>query len=220
MPDVTWTHPFHEIFLRCVPKDVESVLDVGCGRGIVGALLKIYRKPQRIVGVDIFGPYLDFCKETGIYTQLIQHDLKLTPLAFGPSEFDLSVALEVLEHLPKPDGRNLLNELERVSKRVIVSTPNHHVHQSSYDGDAHQQHLSRWTVTDFRKRGYSVIGVGDLMVFGRELPYLSYVLGRTTLLLPALSSIIMAVHSEGQARHRWLSEELQRGPALLRNPGV
>jgi predicted TPR repeat methyltransferase len=41
--------------------DVESLLDLGCGRGIVGALCRIYRAPRRLVGFDAWEPYLGFC---------------------------------------------------------------------------------------------------------------------------------------------------------------
>jgi SAM-dependent methyltransferase len=184
-----------DAFLRQVPNEVTSALDIGCGRGIVGALLKIYREPQKTVGIDAFEPYLDFCRRVGMYTQLIKWDLKVLPLPFDKGEFDISVALEVIEHIPKLDGLHLLDELERVSRRVIVSTPNHYFVQSPYDGNIHQRHLSRWTIQDFRSRGYSVLGVGNLLILGREIRYLSYALSRITLPLPTLSSCIMAVHS-------------------------
>ncbi len=193
MPDVTWTHPFLDVFLHYVPKNVRTVLDVGCGRGIVGSLMKIYREPERIVGIDLFDPYLDFCKNLGTYTEVRKHDLGTTPLPFGDQEFDLSVALEIIEHLPKPAGYRLLDELERVSRTVMLSTPNRYFSQAPYDENPSQRHLSRWTVQDLRKRGYSVFGVGGLMVFGRELMYLSYGLGRLTLFLPQLSSSLMAI---------------------------
>lgn len=197
MPDVTWTHPFLDVFLHYVPKNVRTVLDVGCGRGVVGSLIKIYREPERIVGIDLFEPYINFCKNLGAYTEVRKHDLGTTPLPFGDQEFDLSVALEVIEHLPKPVGNRLLEELERVSGTVMLSTPNRLFSQASYDANQSQRHLSRWTIQDLKKRGYSVLGVGGLMVFGREILYLSYALGRLTLLLPQVSSSLMAIRTKG-----------------------
>ncbi|SRR6266699_362021 len=191
-----------DVFLQQVPNEVGSALDVGCGRGIVGTLLKTYREPGRMVGIDAFEPYLDFCRKIGTYTQLFNRDLRLFPLPFDKNEFDLSVALEVIEHLPKTDGVHLLDELERVSRRVIVSTPNRYFVQSPYDGNIHQRHLSNWTVQDFRRRNYSVLGVGNLMILGREIKYLSYAFSRMTLPVPALSSCIMAVYQAKRASNR------------------
>jgi len=39
----TWTRPFLHELLEEIPKDMESLIDVGCGRGIVGAMTRIYR---------------------------------------------------------------------------------------------------------------------------------------------------------------------------------
>src|SRR6266568_844879 len=130
-----------DVFLQQVPNEVGSALDVGCGRGIVGTLLKT-------------------------------------------------------------DRVHLLDELERVSRRVIVSTPNRYFVQSPYDGNIHQRHLSNWTVQDFRRRNYSVLGVGNLMILGREIKYLSYAFSRMTLPVPALSSCIMAVYQAKRASNR------------------
>ncbi len=194
MPQVTWTHTFLDVFLHHVPKNVRSVVDVGCGRGIVGSLLRIYREPDRIVGIDLFEPYLDFCRKLGVYDGLTRHDLETASLPFKDKEFDLSVALEVIEHLPKQSGRTLMGELERISEMVIVSTPNRYFHQDPYDGNSLQKHLSRWTVQDLKTKGYKVLGVGGLLFFGKEVKYLSYALGRLTLVLPRLSSTIMGVY--------------------------
>src|SRR2546427_5673212 len=120
--DVTWIHSFLDLFLHFVPKGLGSVLDAGCGRGIVGAVMRIYREPNRVVGIDGFDPYLQFCRRTGMYDQLIEHDLRKFPLPFKSNEFDLGTSLEVIEHLSKEDGVRLLDGLERVSRMVRVST--------------------------------------------------------------------------------------------------
>jgi predicted TPR repeat methyltransferase len=58
-----------------IPVDVESLLDLGCGRGIVGALCRIYRAPRRLVGLDAWEPYLSFCREHRLYDELVRWDL-------------------------------------------------------------------------------------------------------------------------------------------------
>lgn len=193
---MTWPHPFLEIFLHFVPLNVRSVLDIGCGRGIVGALIRIYRDPERIVGVDAFEPYISFCRRTGQYSHLLNLDVRTASLPFNKDEFDLATALEVIEHMPRADGAHLLDELERVGKLVVVSTPNRYYQQSSYDGNPFQHHLTRWTVSDFVRRGYSVYGVGGFLFFGHELGLLSYVLGRITIPFPRLSSTILCTYSK------------------------
>ena len=200
-PEVTWIHSFLDLFLHFVPTGLESVLDAGCGRGIVGALVRIYREPNRVVGIDAYDPYLQFCRRTGMYDQLIEHDLRKAPLPFKSNEFDLATSLEVIEHLPKADGVRLLEELERVSRIVIVSTPNRFFKQDPYDDNPFQSHVSRWKVGDFVRRGYSVYGAGGLLILGKEIPILSYALGRFTIPFPRLSGTILCAHSRNPTSH-------------------
>ena len=217
---MTWTHSFLDLFLHFVPRDLESVLDAGCGRGIVGALARIYREPNRVVGIDGFDPYLQFCRRTGMYDQLIEHDLRKFPLPFKSDEFDLATSLEVIEHLPKEDGVRLLEELERVSRMVIVSTPNRFFRQDPYDDNPFQSHISRWRVSDFFGRGYSVYGAGGLLILGKEIPMLSYALARFTIPFPRLSGTLLCAYSRTSHRRASFPIHLSRlAPLISRKAG-
>jgi len=44
-PDITWTHKGLPHILASIPADTKSLVDVGCGRGIIAALARIYRSP-------------------------------------------------------------------------------------------------------------------------------------------------------------------------------
>jgi len=72
--------------------------------------------------------------------------------------------IEVIEHLEWSAGEKLLDELERIGSRVIVTTPNIHFQQGEYDGNIFQRHLSGWNPSDFKTRGYRVYGAGNLNV--------------------------------------------------------
>jgi hypothetical protein len=54
----------------------ELLVDLGCGRGIIGALCRIYRAPRRLVGIDAFEPYLAFCRQMRFYDEAIAVDLR------------------------------------------------------------------------------------------------------------------------------------------------
>ncbi len=168
----TWTRPFLHELLEEIPKDVDSLLDVGCGRGIIGAMTRIYRNPKRLVGVDIFQDYIDFCKKYSIYDELHRLDLRQTPLPFQNSEFSVATCIETIEHLPKEQGEELLEELHRVADTVIVSTPSSFFRQpeSHVKRNPFQAHVSKWTVEDFRKRGYNVKGVGNIAMHKLAIP--------------------------------------------------
>src|SRR5712692_5508659 len=167
MPHITWTHPSLSQILNAIPPDATSIVDVGCGRGIIGALCRIYREPARLVGIDSYQPSLDFCDRHKLYDQCVRWELQKLPMPFDEKEFQVAICVEVVEHLPRDEAASLLRELARIAKRVIVTTPNVFFEQPDYDGNPHQAHLSRWTVRDFRKIGFNVYGVGDLLMFGR-----------------------------------------------------
>jgi SAM-dependent methyltransferase len=193
MLDVTWTHPALPLILVKIPKEVKSLVDVGCGRGIIGALCRIYREPIRLVGIDAYEPYLEFCKRYKFYDELIQWNLEKLPLPFKDKEFEVATCIEVIEHLSKDGGEGLLNELERISNRVIITTPNLFFKQTEYDKNTYQKHISLWGVGDFRRRNYKVYGVGGMKVFGRTVRWICTALGPMTKYMPSLSSMLLGI---------------------------
>lgn len=146
------------------------VLDLGCGYGHWGHLLKTHyadRVPGRAVevtGVDIFPGNVTFCERTGVYAQTVCQD-GLEYLAAQPDRsFDTIIATELIEHLPREDGFRLLEQLERVARDVVVlSTPNGPFLRPGSDTltgyNEWEHHVSGWTRRDFVRRGYSVLGV-------------------------------------------------------------
>ncbi len=103
----------------CVDMITEgSVLDVGCGDGLLLAMLK--EKGIRGEGVDFSEEAVRKCATKGVTA--VRHDLN-QPLPFPDGAFDWVVALDVLEHQHEP--LFLLKEMARVSrKNVIVGVPN------------------------------------------------------------------------------------------------
>lgn len=193
MPDVKYTHPSLPLILAQIPEDTKTLVDLGCGRGIIGALCRIYREPERLVGVDVYEPYLEFCKRFGLYDQLILWDLEKIPLPFKDKEFDVATCIEVIEHLSIDAGRRLLDEMERIARYIIVTTPNYYFEQSEFDQNPHQKHISVWRVRDFRERNYKVYGVGGMKICGRLVKRLSTALGPMTRYMPHLSSLLLCV---------------------------
>ena len=116
--------------------------------------------PENIVGCDLFLPYLHFCKGlSGVYDCLIQCDARFLP--FKKGAFDIVLVAEVLEHLTKEDGEKIFAESERCAKKkVIITTPQYPLHQEKLDENVLQEHISRYTANDLKKRGFIVRGVG------------------------------------------------------------
>ncbi|MBK7221825.1 MAG: class I SAM-dependent methyltransferase [Saprospiraceae bacterium] len=103
-----------------MPKTVGSVLDVGCGNGILVNYLSNNHSHefQRICGCDRSETSLQFVKTEKVKASIDQ-------LPFSDKEFDLVTCLEVIEHLPQEVYIKALKELQRIaSKYIIVSVPN------------------------------------------------------------------------------------------------
>jgi SAM-dependent methyltransferase len=136
----------------------ESVLDVGCGDR--SPLARFRGRIPLMVGVDAHAPSLERSRALGIHDRYEQCDVTEIAARFPPRSFDAVVALDVIEHLEKPQGLRLLDALETVArKRVIVFTPNRFLPQGEREGNPWQVHRSGWTVEDFAARGYRVLGV-------------------------------------------------------------
>jgi ubiquinone/menaquinone biosynthesis C-methylase UbiE len=104
--------------LEIIPKDVQTVLDVGAGNGFFVNSLKIYPGFVKIVG-------LDQSKEALKHVQTERVLGSISNLPFENSSFDLVTCLEVLEHLPQDDFKKGILELQRVSKKyILITVPN------------------------------------------------------------------------------------------------
>lgn len=68
------------------------------------------------------------------------------PSSIREGSFETSLASEVIEHIPRPEGFKLISECERVTKKVvIITTPSPRTVNLSPD------HISLWKLSDFRR---------------------------------------------------------------------
>jgi 2-polyprenyl-3-methyl-5-hydroxy-6-metoxy-1,4-benzoquinol methylase len=108
-----------ELFERAAPA---SVLDVGCGEGVLSAEWADRLDPGRVVGIDLEDPKLE-----GEWAQRGRANLEFRAMAaeqllFADGEFDLVTATEVLEHVSDPEL--VLTEMARVARGyLLVSVP-------------------------------------------------------------------------------------------------
>jgi ubiquinone/menaquinone biosynthesis C-methylase UbiE len=108
-----------ELFGQAAPK---SILDVGCGEGVLTSEWADKIGDGRIVGIDLPDPKLEAEWEKRQRPNLEYKAEEATSLSFSDSEFDMASAIEVLEHVPDPEAT--VAEMARVAKRwVLVSVP-------------------------------------------------------------------------------------------------
>jgi SAM-dependent methyltransferase len=108
-----------ELWERAAPG---SVLDVGCGEGVLTAEWAERLDGGRIVGIDLDDPKLRREWEMRERPNLEFRAEEATSLSFANDEFDMASAVEVLEHVPEPEAT--LAEMARVAQRwLLMSVP-------------------------------------------------------------------------------------------------
>ena len=103
--------------------DPHSVLDVGCGEGVLTERWAERLGDRPVVGIDLPDPKLDAEWATRRRANLEFRVMDVDGLAALPERsFDLAAAIEVLEHVPDPEAT--LAEMARVAARhVLISVP-------------------------------------------------------------------------------------------------
>ncbi len=108
-----------ELFTRAAPT---SLLDVGCGEGVLVHEWATQLGDKRVVGIDLEEPSIQAGWAERQAPNLEYRIMKAEDLPFADAEFDMATAIEVLEHVPDP--AHTVAEMARVAKsHLLVSVP-------------------------------------------------------------------------------------------------
>ena len=99
-----------------------SLLDVGCGEGVLVHKWAQRLQGCRVVGIDLEEESIQAGWSERQAPNLEYRVMRAENLPFADSEFDLACAIEVLEHVPNPE--HTLAEMTRCAERhLLVSVP-------------------------------------------------------------------------------------------------
>ncbi len=162
---MTLTTPFTiGYYFSTLTSSCNTILDLGSGTG--NRYIKQLNRAKYTVGLDLYAPYLQRSNKSGEHDDYIRADVR--NLCFREGSYDCVIASELIEHLTKAEGYELLRNIERISKNiVIVTTPNGFTRQV-HNENALQQHRSGWTLKEFERIGYCVFGLRGLRFFTRN----------------------------------------------------
>jgi len=108
-----------ELLDRAAPA---SLLDVGCGEGVLLQRWAQRLPDARMVGVDLEEPSIQQGWSEHTAANLEYRVVDGPELPFADKEFEMASAMEVLEHLPDPE--RMLAEMARCARtHLLVSVP-------------------------------------------------------------------------------------------------
>lgn len=153
--------------LRRMLADCRTILDLGCG-----ASSPIRYIDGKTLGCDLNKSLIKSAIMNRTHDSFKIEDVTKINNFFKPKSFEAVVALDVIEHLPKMEGKKFIKTMESIaSKKIIIFTPNGFLPNKLEDLD---EHLSGWTVEEMEAYGFRVFGMygyKGLRCEGQELRF-------------------------------------------------
>lgn len=141
-----------------------KILDSGMGIGLLGFTTKLihYNTPFILHGCDIWENGMNIARNMGnAYDKIFTIDIGKKILPYPDKYFNLGIMRGVLAHLSREDGQFAVKELQRISRKQILTFPTTmtHQHDKSLMNDPDVEpltHKSNWKWNDFK--GYNLRG--------------------------------------------------------------
>jgi ubiquinone/menaquinone biosynthesis C-methylase UbiE len=100
--------------VEMIPRDASSILDVGCGSGLIA----------NMIGPSRFTVGFDLSRIALCHVEKERVEGACPVLPFADHSFDMIIAAEILEHLGDITLHKTLDEFQRVSRKyILVSVP-------------------------------------------------------------------------------------------------
>lgn len=119
----------------------KTFLDLGCGSGKYGMLIKEYLSPKKIDGLDVHQDYINDL-HYAVYDCIYVQDVMT--FDFTKEIYDMYLVLNILDHLTR---ENALLLMEKIPGDMLIAVP-----QTWYQDDHEdiwEKHKSFWKKEDF-----------------------------------------------------------------------
>ncbi len=147
--------PYSEVFFdKKIEKFIQkwrytSYFDIGIGAGKYGKIIKRNHPKAKLTGIEIDSEYINKFNLFETYDEVIQGDIRDYINKNDGFIADVVIIGDIIEHLFKSEGVDLLNYLVYRTKKIIVIYPKKYV-QYNVNNKSHESHKSVWCKDDFK----------------------------------------------------------------------
>lgn len=147
-------------------QELKSILDIGIGYGKYGLLCREYITPfdimddtwkrLRLDGVEVFPTYIK-PYSLGIYSNIFVMDIRKfceDPRRWcKESSWDMILLLDIIEHMNKEEGIQVIRKLSEFSRWILICTPEllKFYPQAVKQYHPKERHVSLWEIEDFEQ---------------------------------------------------------------------
>ena len=143
----------------------QRILDIGAGAGKLCSIARSAVPAAHIVAVEVDPEYVSRFRLVELYDQVLECNcMDLLAEPHLKTAYDVVFFGDVIEHLRKSQGRDLLEFLIYRSAWLLVQVPIRYV-QNAIEGHVSEAHISIWTTSDFTAYDVVITRQSDNILF-------------------------------------------------------
>lgn len=145
-----------------------SIVDLGCQEGLIGESIRyaLAARPGHVTAVDLWGPHVEAAKKHDGYHEAIKADARDYMASVVKGHHDIAIASELVEHMDKERGADLLVQMRDRCKLAVATAPLGWLAHGAGDPNPYEKHVSAWEPEDFTAAGYEVYALVPAMCLG------------------------------------------------------
>lgn len=155
---------FEQFFRLVAGGPPPRVLDIGAGAGKYAKLIRQIRPDAHLTAVEVERRYIQHFSLNGLYNTVLEMPGQML-MRNIEATYDLVIMGDVIEHMPKSEGVDLLNFLVYRSAWLWLQFPIRYL-QNALDGIESEAHVSIWDYDDFVNLDTMFVAEGALVAAG------------------------------------------------------